>query len=72
MRHDSRASLLARNLATPCFGREPKARVTTTRVVIIYLENNAFWSEKWTFDMLESYVKNISKSFGHFHEDFSR
>ncbi len=29
MRCDSRASLLARNLASPCFGREPKARVTT-------------------------------------------
>jgi hypothetical protein len=28
MRHDSRASSLARNLATPCLGHEPKARVT--------------------------------------------
>ncbi len=27
MRCDSQASLLARNLASPCFGREPKARV---------------------------------------------
>jgi hypothetical protein len=30
MRWDSRASLFARNLASPCFGREPKVRVTTT------------------------------------------
>jgi hypothetical protein len=29
MRHDSQASVLARNLATPCFDREPKVRVTT-------------------------------------------
>jgi len=27
MRCDSRASLLARTFASPCFGREPKARV---------------------------------------------
>jgi hypothetical protein len=26
---DSRASLLARNLASPCFGHEPNARVVT-------------------------------------------
>ncbi len=29
MQHDSRASFWARNLATPCFSREPKARVTS-------------------------------------------
>jgi hypothetical protein len=29
MWHDSWASLLARNFATPCIGREPKARVAT-------------------------------------------
>jgi len=29
MRCDSWASLLARNLASPCFGCEPKARVVT-------------------------------------------
>jgi hypothetical protein len=28
-RCDSRASLLARNLANPCLGREPKPRVVT-------------------------------------------
>ncbi len=27
MRYDSQASFLARNLTSPCFGREPKARV---------------------------------------------
>ncbi len=32
MRHDSRASFLDYNLATPYFGREPKARVTTIYV----------------------------------------
>jgi hypothetical protein len=32
MRHDSRASFLARNLATPYLGCEPKARVATTCV----------------------------------------
>jgi hypothetical protein len=29
MRCDSQASLLARNLASPCLGRKPKARVVT-------------------------------------------
>jgi hypothetical protein len=29
MRCDSRASLLARNLASPCLAREPKAKVAT-------------------------------------------
>jgi len=29
MQRDSRASLLANNLASPCFGRKPKARVVT-------------------------------------------
>jgi hypothetical protein len=29
MRCDSRTSLLARTLASPCFGREPKAKVVT-------------------------------------------
>jgi hypothetical protein len=29
MRCDPQASLLARNLASPCLGREPKARVVT-------------------------------------------
>ncbi len=33
MRHDSRASFLARNLATPCLGREPKARVATDQLM---------------------------------------
>jgi hypothetical protein len=31
MRCDSQASLLARNLASPCLGHEPKARVTTLK-----------------------------------------
>jgi hypothetical protein len=31
MRCDSRASLLARTLASPCLGHEPKARVVTKR-----------------------------------------
>jgi hypothetical protein len=34
MRCDSRASLLARNLASPCFGYEPKVRVATFKVII--------------------------------------
>jgi hypothetical protein len=29
---DSRASLLARNLASPCLGHEPKVRVTTSAI----------------------------------------
>ncbi len=29
MKCDSRASFLARTYASPCFGREPKVRVTT-------------------------------------------
>jgi hypothetical protein len=29
MKYDSRASLLVRTLANPCFGREPKVRVAT-------------------------------------------
>jgi hypothetical protein len=33
MKCDSQASLLARNLATPCLGREPKARVATIVVL---------------------------------------
>jgi len=37
MWRDSRASLLACNLATPCLGREPKARVATTWVAWITL-----------------------------------
>jgi hypothetical protein len=32
MRCDYQASLLARNLASPYFGREPKARVSTNQV----------------------------------------
>jgi len=32
MRHDSWASLLAYNLATPCLGHEPKVRVATLKV----------------------------------------
>jgi len=32
MRHDSRASFLARNLATPCLSRKPKVTVTTVLV----------------------------------------
>jgi hypothetical protein len=34
MRCDSRASLLARTLASPCFSCEPKARVATTTMDI--------------------------------------
>jgi hypothetical protein len=33
MQHDSRASFLARNLATPCLGHEPKARIATPKVL---------------------------------------
>jgi hypothetical protein len=33
MRYDSLASLLACNLANPCLGREPKARVATFTLV---------------------------------------
>ncbi len=33
MQHDFRASLLARNLARPYLGHEPKARVVTTRII---------------------------------------
>jgi hypothetical protein len=29
----SRTSLLTHTLASPCFGREPKARVTTTKLL---------------------------------------
>jgi hypothetical protein len=29
---DSQVFLLVRNFATPCFGREPKAKVTTTKI----------------------------------------
>jgi hypothetical protein len=36
MQHDSRTSLLARNLASPCLGHEPKARVAT-RFFISYV-----------------------------------
>jgi len=32
MRCDSHASLLAHTLASPCFGRKPKARVVTKKV----------------------------------------
>jgi len=35
MRCDSWASLLACNLANPCLGREPKAKVATTKVNVI-------------------------------------
>jgi hypothetical protein len=35
MEHDSWASFLARNLTTPCFGHEPKARVATEFLVKI-------------------------------------
>jgi hypothetical protein len=34
MRCDSQASLLACNLVSPCFGREPKVRVVTLRVIL--------------------------------------
>jgi len=33
MRCDSQASLLAHNLASPCLGREPKARVATMALI---------------------------------------
>jgi hypothetical protein len=36
MWHDSHASFLAYNLATPCLGRKPKVRV----VIITYKQNN--------------------------------
>ncbi len=36
MRHDSRASFLARNFATLCFGREPKAKVTTPLLQVFF------------------------------------
>jgi len=35
MWHDSRASLLACNLATPCLGCEPKARVVTLPIIFL-------------------------------------
>jgi hypothetical protein len=35
MRCDSRVSFLARNLASPCLGREPKVRVETMRKIIM-------------------------------------
>jgi hypothetical protein len=35
MKCDSRASLLACTLASPCFGREPKARVATIIMLVV-------------------------------------
>ncbi len=37
IRCDSRASFLARNLASPCLGREPKARVATLCVLFWFV-----------------------------------
>jgi hypothetical protein len=36
MRCDFRVSLLARNLASPCLGREPKARVVTKTIELMF------------------------------------
>ncbi len=46
MRHDSWTSLLARNLASPCLGRESKARVVTP----LGSGNNLWWGEGWFFE----------------------
>ncbi len=33
------------------------------------MEGDAFWSEEQSFNILESYDKNIMRIFGQFHED---
>jgi hypothetical protein len=53
MRHDSRASLLVHNLVSPCFGREPKARVMTLRFYIWKIVKTKSLShvvKKWYLD----------------------
>jgi len=40
MRCDSQASLLAYTIVSPCFGREPKVRVTTSYVRFVLMD---FW-----------------------------
>jgi hypothetical protein len=48
MKCDFQASLLARTFASPCFGREPKARVVTNRMCSKKSINNLL-SNKNTF-----------------------
>ncbi len=52
---DSLVSLLARNLATPCFGCEPKARVATKTIKKI----NLFLTFKIGFQNLNAKTKKI-------------
>jgi len=46
MRCDSQASFLACNLASPCLGRKPKARVATMWRIIISLKHILMWPMK--------------------------
>ncbi len=50
MRHDSQASLLARNLATPYLGRKPKAKVVTS--FVMEKINVMQWLKTWTLKVL--------------------
>jgi hypothetical protein len=56
MRCDSRASFLARTLASPCLGREPKAKFTTTRMFGQFLQRKTLnmWHKGASFYMPNS------------------
>jgi hypothetical protein len=59
MKCDSQASLLARTLASPCLGREPKARVATIQL--------PSFVSKCTFSLIKNdwlvYLKHLKISF---------
>jgi hypothetical protein len=56
MRCDSRASLLAHNLASPCLGREPKARIVTI-IVTWKLEHGV----RKVVDMVKSFLSSCMR-----------
>ncbi len=66
MRCDSRASLLAFTLASPCLGREPKARVVTlvlynlTIVLYDYKMKNVTLNIQWLF-ILNNSMSDMTK-----------
>jgi hypothetical protein len=63
MKCDSWASLLARTLASPCFGHEPKARVATWFLQHDWNPKTFFvWSMQWCWIACET-LNNAKKCF---------
>jgi hypothetical protein len=56
IKHDSRASLLARTFASPCLGHEPKAKVTTVKIYTKFIPNSQGVPHYW-FTLLVELVE---------------